>query len=120
MVPSPIHRTLTRLARFPKPKAFPGGCRTSGRLDRVVVAVEFAGAAGVEGEGLDRLVAGRAQTGEHLEDLVLPDVDGDREGDSRFSQMRAVAGLAHAVRGRGQNVVRDALHVIAGVDDDRA
>ncbi len=34
--------------------------------------------------------------------------------------MRAVARLADAVRGRGQPVVRNPLHVIAGVDDDRA
>ncbi len=34
--------------------------------------------------------------------------------------MRAVARLSDTVRGRRQAVVRDPLHVIAGVDDDRA
>src|SRR3954468_22230785 len=100
--PLPLHSARAVMSRW----------GASGGVDRVIVAVEFARASGVEGYRLDRLVAGRAEAGQHLEDLVLPDVDGDREGDSRLPPVRAVAGLADAVGGRGEAVVRDTLHVV--------
>src|SRR5258705_12506654 len=90
-----------------------------GGFDRVIVAIEFAGAAGMKGDRLDRLVLWLAQTRQHFEHLVLPHIDRDRNRDPRRRQVRAVGRLADAVGGRRQPVIGDALHVIAGVDDDR-
>src|SRR4051794_9095963 len=87
--------------------------KTSGVLDRIIVAVELARAAGVEGDRLHRLVLGFAEPRQHLQHLILPHVDGHRERHARRAEMRAVARLADAVRGRGQHIVGDPLHVIA-------
>src|SRR5579875_1360755 len=51
----------------------------SGRVDRVIFAVEFARAARVERHRLDRLIFGLSQPGQHLQYLILPDIDGDRK-----------------------------------------
>jgi len=74
----------------------------------------------VEGDRLDRRIFGLAEAWKHLQHFIFPDVDGHRKRDSCIRDVRAVGWLADAVRGRGQQVVGDPLHIIAGVDDDRA
>jgi hypothetical protein len=55
----------------------------SGAIDRIVVAIEFARAARMEGHRLDRRVSGWSQFGQYLQYLILPDIDGDRERHAR-------------------------------------
>ena len=74
----------------------------------------------MEGQGPDGRVARLAQAGQHLQHLVLPEVDGEGEGDARLPAQRGVARLGHAVRGGGEDVVADPLHVVAGIEDDAA
>ena len=68
----------------------------------------------------DRFVLGLARVGQHLEHLLLPDVDGHGDADAGGAEEAGVLRLADPVRGGGQAVVGDPLHVVARVDDDAA
>jgi hypothetical protein len=74
----------------------------------------------VELDGLDRRILRLGQTGKNFQHFVLPDIDGHRERDARPQALARVARLADPMRGGGEDVVADALHVVAGVEHDRA
>src|SRR4029450_8997044 len=56
----------------------------AGSTDSVVVAVVLAGDPGVEVDRLDGLVLPRLETGQDLENLVLPEIDRHGERDPRL------------------------------------
>jgi len=56
------------------------GRQTQSILDRIIVAVELAGAPSVEGQRFDRLIFRRAQARQHIKNFLFPDIDGNREG----------------------------------------
>ena len=74
----------------------------------------------MELDGRDRFVLGLARVGQYLEHLLLPDVDGHGDADAGGAKEAGVLRLADPVRGGGQAVVGDPLHVVARVDDDAA
>src|SRR5207247_2243699 len=89
-------------------------------LHCVSVAVELAGDARMKLNGLDRWVLRIRQSRKNLEHFVLPDIDGHGKRDARRPTLAGVARLADAVSRGGEDVVADALHVVAGVEHDRA
>ena len=86
--------------------------------DGVVVPVELAGGFRVERDGLDGGVLGTGEGGQTLEHLLLPQVHRHGERRPGKGSKSGIARLRHAVRRRGQDVVRDALHVVARIEDD--
>ena len=86
---------------------------------RVVVSVELTGRARVEGDRLDRLVLGILEPRENLEHLVLPDIDGHRNRDARLIEVFGIPRLAHPMSRRREHVIRDALHIVPGIQNDR-
>src|SRR2546428_3741529 len=93
---------------------------SSSRLHRVVVAVKFRCYICMKLYGFNWCIFRIWQTRQHFQHLLFPNVDGHRKRDARLATLCRIAGFADAMRRRGEDVVADALHVIAGVENDRA
>ncbi len=84
----------------------------------VTVSVELARRSSVKGDGFDRLVFGIGNSGKDLHYFMFQEVNSHGERYSRLGTQRPISRLANPVRGGGEDVVAEQLHVISGVDYD--
>src|SRR5258708_3071555 len=117
MAPSECETRYFVLLRMGKRSRY---CRRGRSFHRVVVSIEFAGDARVKVDRFHGRVLRIGNAGQHFEHLVFPQIDRHRERDARLVSLFGFARLADAMRRRREDVVADALHVIAGVEDDAA